>query len=331
MRPLVVLPKAHLRLHLAAAMRPSTLVELAEAGGLAVAASFDVAIAPGSTTQATPDDVLTSAAALQRLVAEVVADAAAAGAVWIEPTLDPQRFADRLGGAAAVLEVVLEALALAGARHGVGTGLVVAASRAEDPALALARARLAVRHAADGVVGFALLAAPGGPPLAAHSAAFATARAGGLLALPHLDPADGPEGVASAVGDLGADRIGDGAAAAADPDLVVRLAGAGTCLDLAPASDVAERRVGALADHPATDLLDAGVRCSLNAPHPLRTGIGLLDEFEAARHRLAVDDVHLALLARTSLAASGAPDALKARADEGVEAWLAAHLGAAVA
>src|SRR5450631_3715643 len=81
---------------------------------------------------------------LRRVVREVVEDAAADGAAWIEPALYAPRHAKRLGSVEAVIEIALDELAAAGTRNRVGTGLLVACDRTENPADAVDQARLAV-------------------------------------------------------------------------------------------------------------------------------------------------------------------------------------------
>ncbi len=332
MRDLAILPKAHLHLHLEGAMRPATLVELAALAGVPVpetpgfGATADVA-----TREALACDVLRTEADLRRLVDEVVADAAAAGAVWVEPTLHVPRHRDRFGSDEAVIEIVLDELSHAGCRHNIGTGLLVAADRALDPAEAVEQARLAVRYAADGVVSFGLGGDEAGFPPEPFVTAFDIALAGGLLSAPHAGERSGPGGVRGALEVLGAHRLAHGVRAAEDPDLVVLLADRGTCLDVCPSSNVLVGGYPSIDAHPLPDLLAAGVRCSLNADRPLLVGTGLLEEYARCRREMGLDDDQLALVARTSIEASGAPDALKARADNAVDTWLATDLDEASA
>ena len=81
--------------------------------------------------------------------------------------------------------------------------------------------------------------------------------------------------------------------------------------------------VPTIAEHPLPTLLDAGVACSLNADDPLLFGPGLLEEYELVRAELGLDDDRLAAIARSSILASGADDALKAEPSRAVDTWLA--------
>src|ERR1700722_20020400 len=88
MRDLATLPKAHLHVHLEGAMRPDTLRDLAGDLGVEVPqirGYGNFSAFAGMYVAAC--DVLASADAMQRLVREVVEDAALDGAVWLEPAI----------------------------------------------------------------------------------------------------------------------------------------------------------------------------------------------------------------------------------------------------
>ena len=74
--------------------------------------------------------------------------------------------------------MILDELAVAGERHGIAAGLLIAADRTVDPRMALAQARIAVRYADDGVVAFGLHNDEVGFPPEPFADAFALAREG---------------------------------------------------------------------------------------------------------------------------------------------------------
>ena len=305
-------------------MRPGTLAELAAAAGVAVPTIRGFgSFSAFSDMYVAACDVLRTDDDLRRLVDEVVADAAAAGAVWVEPATYVPHHRERLGSDEHILEVILDELTAAGIRHGIGTGLLIAADRTLDPSDAIEQAQLAVRYAADGVVSFGLHNDEEGHPPEPFRAAFDVARSGGLLSTPHAGELEGPASVAGALRTLGADRIQHGVRAVEDPDLVVQLADLGVCLDVCPTSNVLLSVVPSIDAHPLPDLLAAGVRCSLNADDPLLFGPGLLEEYELCRTAMGLDDHAFASIARASIDASGAPDALKIHTNHDVDLWLA--------
>jgi len=324
MRDLATLPKAHLHLHLDGALREQTLQELCERRGTPapqlppgrVYSSFAVfmdVITACHDALASPDN-------LERVVGEVVEDAAADGAVWVELSLWPGLFQGRLGPDREAVQLVLHSGHAAAARLGVGFGLMVAANRHLGPDAASRTARLATVLATEGVVSFGLDGDEAAHPPAAFEEAFAIARHGGLLATPHAGESLGSDSVAVALEALGAHRILHGVRAVEDPTVVARLASAGVCLDVCPTSNV---RLGVFAaeDHPLATLIERGVRCSVNADDPLLFGTSLLDEYALCRAQFSLSDHQLAQVAETSIDASGAPSALKGSALAAVERW----------
>ncbi len=328
MRDLRALPKAHLHLHLEGSMRPGTLRELAQAVGVDVPPIRGF----GSFTAfagmyVAACSVLTTPDAMARLVREVVEDAAADGAVWVEPAIYLPRHRDRIGPTALTLEIVLDAAARAARDLGIGVGIVVAADRTAAPSETVELAKLAGAHADRGVVAFGLANDEAGWPPEPFAPAFAIAREAGLLSVPHAGELAGPESVIGALDALGADRIQHGVRAIEDADLVRRLADSPVCLDVCPTSNVMLAVAASIEDHPLPALLAAGVRCSLNADDPLLFGPNLLDEYEVVRARLGLDDVSLAHVARCSIDASGAPDELKLGARSAIVTWSASDAG----
>jgi adenosine deaminase len=325
MRHLRALPKGHLHLHLEGAMRPETLHELAAARGFTVPSIRGFgSFAAFEAMYLAACDVLAGPDALARLTREVVEDAAADGAVWVEPAVYLPHHNDRIGPPAATLEIILDAAMTAASDHGIGVGVIVAADRTVDPADAVDQARLAAAYAGRGVVGFGLANDEVGHPPEPFAAAFAIAHEAGLLSVPHAGELEGPSSVRGALDALGADRVQHGVRAVEDPGLVRRLADSDVCLDVCPTSNVLLGVVPDLGSHPLPALLASGVRCSLNADDPLLFGPNLLEEYELVRTKLGFDDNALARIARCSIDASGAPAAVKDRARAKIAAWLAA-------
>lgn len=325
MRDLTALPKAHLHLHLEGGMRPSTLVELADRYGIPVpVVSGFGSFSAFAGMYVAACEVLQTWDDLARVVREAVEDAAAAGAVWLEPGFYAPHHRERLGSDEEIVECVLDAGRAAGAELGVGFGLMLSADRTRPPSEAVDVARQAVRLADVGVVSFGLANDEALFPPAPFAPAYDVARAGGLLSTPHAGELAGPDSVRDALDLLHADRIQHGVRAVEDPELVRRLADEGTCLDVCPTSNVLLAVVPSLAEHPLPRLLEAGVRCSLGGDDPLLFGPGLGEEYELCRVDLGLSDEQLAGIARSSLEASGAPRDLVASAVGGVDAWLAA-------
>jgi adenosine deaminase len=259
---------------------------------------------------------------LRRVVREVVEDAAADGAVWVEPHFYPPRYAGQLGSAEEALEIVIDEGQRAATAHGIGCGWIVSALRDFDVAQAVDLAKLAAGYAGSGVVAFGLAADEALFPPEPFAEAFGIARDAGLISAPHAGELAGPASVYGALDALGAQRICHGVRAIEDPALVERLAADEVVLDICPTSNVMLAVVPSVEEHPLVRLLDAGVRCSLNGDDPLLFGPGLLAEYELVRDTMGLSDEQLAQLARSSLVGSGAPRELMAESVDGVEEWL---------
>jgi adenosine deaminase len=326
MRDLRALPKAHLHLHLEGAMRPATLVELSERYRLPAPLQPDGSFARFIQLYRAACEALRSPDDLVRLVREIVEDAAAAGAVWVEPSVWlTATEAARVGvrDEEAILEVLLDAARSAARDFHVGVGLMVSSNRVHPPADAVALARLAARHAGRGVVAFGLADDETRAPPEPFAAAFAIARAAGLISAPHAGEHGGPDSVRGALDALGARRIQHGVRAAEDPHLLQRLAKEEVCLDVCPTSNVQLGVSPSYAKHPLSKLLEAGVQVSLNADDPLFFGSGVLGEYELGRQLFGLDDTALAGIAACSIRAGGAPESIKVAALADIEQWLA--------
>ena len=253
---------------------------------------------------------------------EVVEDSVLDGAVWVEPSFYAPHHREGFGADEDIIDMVLDAAAIAAERLDVGVGVMLAADRTVDPAIAVDQARIGAARRDRGVVSFGLAndEVLGAPELFAE--AFALAKGAGLLSAPHAGELAGPESVRGALDTLAPDRLQHGVRAVEDPELVKRLADSEICLDVCPTSNVLLSVYPSAAEHPLPQLLEAGIRCSLNSDDPLLFGPGLLDEYILARTEMELDDGALASVARASINGSGAPPALKASTLRAIDEWL---------
>jgi adenosine deaminase len=307
-------------------MRPATLAERASHYGVPVPETRGY----GSFTAfaglyVAATEVLRTEEDLRRVVREVVEDAAADGAVWVEPQFFPPYYDPRLGSAGHVLDVVLDELRAAAEALGVGAGLMVSADRTRPAEDAEALARLAASRAGAGVVSFGLANDEVAGPPEPFARAFAVARDAGLVSAPHAGELAGPDSVRGALDALGAQRLAHGVRAVEDDALVARLAEEGTVLDVCPTSNLMLSVVPSLEQHPLPQLLRAGVACSIGIDDSLLFGPSLAQEYATARSVLGLTDEELAVVARSGLrGAAHAPADLVEGALGAVDAWLAA-------
>ncbi|WP_052864784.1 adenosine deaminase [Streptomyces niger] len=334
-RDLRLLPKAHLHLHFTGSMRSSTLLELAEKYGV----HLPEALSGGEPPKLRATDergwfrfqrlydiarsCLRSPEDIQRLVREAAEEDVRDGSRWLEIQVDPTSYAPRLGGLIPALEIILDAVATASRETGLGMRVLVAANRMKHPLDARTLARLAVRYADHGVVGFGLSNDERRGFARDFDRAFAIARDGGLLAAPHGGELSGPASVRDCLDDLHAGRVGHGVRAAEDPYLVKRLADSGVTCEVCPASNVALGVYEKPEDVPLRMLFDTGVPMALGADDPLLFGARLAAQYEIAREHHAFSDAELAELARQSVRGSRAPLEEQQRILADIDGWLA--------
>lgn len=333
------LPKAHLHLHFTGSMRPATLLELADKHGVRLPETLTEALGRGESPRLRATDergwfrfqrlydaarsCLQDPEDIQRLVREAAEEDVRDGSGWLEIQVDPTSYAPRLGGLIPALEIILDAVETTVRDTGIGMRVLVAANRMKHPLDARTLARLAVRYADKGVVGFGLSNDERRGMARDFDRAFAIAREGGLLSAPHGGELTGPASVRDCLDDLEADRIGHGVRAAEDPRLLKRLADRQVTCEVCPASNVALGVYEKPEDVPLRKLFEAGVPMALGADDPLLFGARLAAQYEFAREHHGFTDPELAELARQSVRGSAAPEGVKEKLLAGVDGWLA--------
>ncbi|MFI9297268.1 adenosine deaminase [Streptomyces gardneri] len=334
-RDITLLPKAHLHLHFTGSMRPTTLIELADKYGVHLPEALKGGTPP--KLRATDErgwfrfqrlyDIARSCLRepedIRRLVREAAEEDVRDGSGWLEIQVDPTSYAPLLGGLIAAMEVILDAVDSASRETGLGMRVLVAANRMKHPLEARTLARLAVRYADRGVVGFGLSNDERRGMARDFDRAFSIARDGGLLAAPHGGELTGPASVRDCLDDLRASRVGHGVRAAEDPRLLKKLAERGVTCEVCPASNVALGVYERHEDVPLRTLFEAGVPMALGADDPLLFGSRLAAQYEIARRHHGFTDAELAELARQSVRGSAAPEGVRAKLLAGIDDWIA--------
>jgi adenosine deaminase len=187
-------------------------------------------------------------------------------------------------------------------------------------------ARLAVRYADHGVVGFGLSNDERRGKARDFDRAFAIARRAGLLAAPHGGELAGPDSVRDCLDDLGAERIGHGVRSAEDPWLLQRLADRQVTCEVCPSSNVSLGVYEKADAVPVRRLFDAGVPLALGADDPLLFGSRLAAQYQLVRDEHGFTDAELAELARQSVRGSRAPDGVRKELLSEIDAWLTGPL-----
>lgn len=305
-------------------MRPSTLASLAAKYGRPVPqvrgyGSFGdfVELYVAAT------DVLRERSDWERLADELLADHVAEGAVYVELIFDALYYRNRFASETECWGMLFDVFDEASERHGLSIGWMAGIDRvSRDTQSSIELAEFAVAHRHRGMVSFGLHNDEVGHPPSDFVEPMRIAREGGLQITPHLGELDSGDHVVTALDLLGVTRILHGVRSLEVPGLVDRLVTEGVCLDVCLTSNVMTGVFDSYAAHPLPALLDAGVRCSVNADDPLLVGSTLLAEYELCRREFGFDDDRMAAIARTSIEAARLSASVKEAALADIDKWL---------
>lgn len=307
-------PKVVLHDHLDGGLRPSTVLELAEASGYTGLPTTDVeelrawfvADAPGSDLVrylegfAHTVGVCQTADALQRVARECAEDFAADGVVYAEVRFAPELHTALGLSLDEVLEAVLEGfnVGMANAKAA-GRPIVcrVIVSAMRTAARSLEIAELAVRYRDRGVCGFDIAGAEAGYPPTRHLDAFELVRRENFHATIHAGEAFGLPSIWEALQWCGAERLGHGVRIV--DDITVGAGGEVTLgrlasfvrdrrvpLELCPTSNVHTGAAPSIAQHPIGLLRRLRFRVTLNTDNRLMSGISMSSEMQACVEHL---------------------------------------------
>lgn len=320
---LVALPKADLHVHLVGSAAPQTVTRLAarhpqvgvpadhaELESLFLFRDFE----HFCTVYGLVSELIRDPGDVVELAVGLAADLRSQGAGYAEVTVTPTTHL-AAGFTADELAQALDRGARRALReHGIELAWVYDINGFEGVPGGWRTLDCAVHHGPAGLVGFGIGGVEARAPRALFGDVFAAARAAGLHSVPHAGEGAGPGEVWAALDHLGAERIGHGIAAAADPRLCQRLQDDGVTLEVCPSSNVATGVVGAFADHPLPALLDAGVPVVLASDDPPMFGTSLIEEYRRARDVLGLTTAALRRMAAASIEASFASTGAEAAA-----------------
>lgn len=166
-------------------------------------------------------------------------------------------------------------------------GILLGLSRAAPVSQAERVVQIAVDRLGMGVLGVHLGDDWAGP-VAHLGELFQQARSAGVGISVEAGLRSGPESVLEAIERLRADRILHGTSAIADPAVVHSALEHKVVVDVCLSSEVHLRAVESYARHPFPDMLQSGLRLTLNALDPVLTGSSLSDEYMLAKERFGI-------------------------------------------
>ncbi|HYB53328.1 MAG TPA: adenosine deaminase, partial [Thermoanaerobaculia bacterium] len=153
------------------------------------------------------------------------------------------------------------------------------------------------RRPSAAIVGFGMGGDESAEPASRFASSYLRARRLGLKTSVHAGEWSDARSVREALDALRPDRIDHGIAAAADPEILARLAGEGTVLCVAPSGNVMTGAVRSFHEHPLPRLLEAEVRVALSADDPLFFSTTTLSEYRKVFETFALDDRQLRQMA----------------------------------
>ncbi|MCB8942648.1 MAG: adenosine deaminase [Ardenticatenaceae bacterium] len=299
---LAAMPKIELHRHLEGSLRLDTLLEIARKYDLDLPKEDAEALRPYvQVTDDPPDhnvflskfEVLRhfyrSPEAINRLVYEAVADAAADNIHYMELRFSPQALARVRGFALAdVTDWVIAATQQASQDHNIEVGLIITLVRHDPVAQARQVAEVAFDRVDKGIVGFDLAGDEAKYNARPFQPLFKEAKQVGLGVTVHAGEWASAAGVGQAIEDLYADRIGHGIRAIEDSRVLKLVRDRDVALEVCLTSNLQTGVVYEMAHHPLMDLCDLGVQVTLNTDDPTVSNLTLTDEYEVATSVLGV-------------------------------------------
>ncbi|MAQ13484.1 MAG: adenosine deaminase [Sandaracinus sp.] len=278
------LPKTDLHVHLDGSLRLSTILELAEEGGIQLPAmdadGLRKAMHLGENTGSLVEylkafditlQVLQTEASLYRAAYELAEDAAKENVRYMEVRYAPMLHTRQGLRLTTVVEAVLSGLRAAQKDFGILSNVIVCGIRNISPQSSLEMAQLCVAYKNRGVIAFDLAGAEYDHPAKHHLESFQLVRDNNICVTIHAGEAYGPESIHQAIHVCGAHRIGHGCRLREDGDLLHYVNDHRITLECCPSSNVQTGAVRDLASHPLKLYYDLGLRVTVNTDNRLIT------------------------------------------------------------
>lgn len=303
------LPKAELHLHLEGSLEPELLFSLAERNKIALPWS-DVdtlrsAYAFGNLQEFLDlyyrgADVLRTEQDFYDLTWAYLQKCEEQNVVHTEPFFDPQTHTDRGIPFEVAMRGISDALADGRELLGISSGLILSFLRhlPEEAAFKTLEQAMPFR---DAFFAVGLDSSEMGHPPSKFERVFAKARAEGFLAVAHAGEEGPPEYVWEALDLLKVSRIDHGVRAAEDPRLIARLIEEQIPLTVCPLSNTKLRVFDDMSQHNILQLLEQGVKVTVNSDDPAYFGGYVTENFMALHESLGMTEQQARRLAQNSL------------------------------
>lgn len=302
------LPKAELHLHIEGALEPELMMALAGRNRMTLPFASVEAIRAAYEFTRLQDflDIYYQGASVLRQ-AEDFHDLALTyfrrvyqdGVRHAEIFFDPQTHTDRGIPLAEVMDGLVRAQAAAQAELGLSSHLIMCFLRHLDEAAALGTLK-AAEPWRDQIIGVGLDSSEQGHPPSKFARVFDRARAMGLKRVAHAGEEGPPDYVREALDILKVDRIDHGNRALEDAALTRRLIETGMTLTVCPMSNLKLCVVSELKAHPIREMLDQGIKATINSDDPAYFGGYVADNYLRLAQVGRIDQNDMITLARHS-------------------------------
>lgn len=332
------MPKADLHVHLIGAVRPATVLALAEknhhvlqdtsVGALQTgrqglswdSGDFVPTLRDIKACFSEPED-------FERLTWEMLEDAASDGVRYVEARVNWQYGAGR-DLTNEILEAVESARRSAERAFGIKARWITDFPmwEAHSDRLAEDCAAFASKHRDTGLVGIdAVGIGQVEASMSIISSALRRAKAEGVHVVGHAGEVGGPEEVWAAVKELQVERIAHGLAVSQDPKLLEMLAACGTPIEVCVTSNVHTGRVRRAEEHPVRIFLNHGVRAVVCSDDPMVFQTTLSREYEVLHSKVGLSVTDLIELGRQGFVYSFLEDEEKKELLQAFDVWEGYH------
>ena len=292
------LPKAELHVHLDGSLRPQTLIDLAKDQKVDLPATkVDQLARYMHVTDArnlvdylarfeVTLSVLQTPEALERVMYELIQDAAAENVRYLEIRYSPILCTRAGMPLTEAVDAPLRGMRRAEQEFGVKAALIICGIRNMSPEVSLELANLTVAYKGHGVVAFDLAGAEYNFPAKKHKEAFYTVIDHNMATTVHAGEAYGAESIHQALHYCHADRIGHGTRLFENPDLEQYVLDRRVPLEICITSNLQTRAVASAETHPVRRYFDLGIVVCLNTDNRLMSATSVTDELWLAHRKL---------------------------------------------
>jgi len=239
---------------------------------------------------------------------------ALAGGIYVEMMYSPDH-AEQASGipSSEHLQAIQQAIDDAEAQFNILGRIIITAVRHFGADAATKVARQAVKETQTCIVGFGLGGDEYNFPPKQFSRAYEIAADGGLHGTVHAGEFADARGMIEAMDYLPIKRIGHGVMAMHSPETIARLIDKNIALEICPSSNIALKLFPDLKSHPLLQLMDAGIKVSLNSDDPPFFKTTLANEYEKIQQFHGYSDDQMLNFTRMAINSAFVDEATKSR------------------